>query len=318
MANATPTRIGQINAAGATDALFLKVFGGEVLTAFDELNVTQDKHVIRTIASGKSAQFPATWKVVAGYHTPGAEIVGQSSNLAERLINIDDLLLASVFIANIDEAMSHYETRSEYAKQCGLALANAWDKNVLQVGILAARAAATVTGAFGGTSLTSTTTLYRTSAVDLVAGINAAAQAMDEKDIPADVEKFTYVRPAQFYLLSQYTPIQSRDFSTTGQKFDMAKLPFVGGTSVIKTNHLPITDLTASQVSAMKNTYGADFSKTAALVSTKDAVGTVKLLDLAVESQYDVRRQGTLLVAKYAIGTGILRPECAVELKTTT
>jgi hypothetical protein len=67
----------------------------------------------------------------------------------------------------------------------------------------------------------------------------------------------------------------------------------------------------------MKNTYNADFSKTAALVMTKSAVGTVKLLDLATEMGYDMRRQGTLLIAKYAIGHGILRPECSVELKTT-
>lgn len=49
-----------------------------------------------------------------------------------------------------------------------------------------------------------------------------------------------------------------------------------------------------------------------------DAVGTVKLLDLAQEMAYDIRRQGTLIVSKYAVGHGILRPECAVELKTTT
>jgi hypothetical protein len=37
-------------------------------------------------------------------------------------------------------------------------------------------------------------------------------------------------------------------------------------------------------------------------------------MDLAAESEYDIRRQGTLMVAKYAVGHGILRPEAAVEL----
>jgi hypothetical protein len=92
--------------------------------------------VIRTISQGKSASFPATWKVSAGYHTPGSEIVGQTSNINERVINIDNLR-GSVFIANIDEAKNHFEYRSEYARSAGLALANAWDKNVLQVGVLA-------------------------------------------------------------------------------------------------------------------------------------------------------------------------------------
>jgi hypothetical protein len=46
----------------------------------------------------------------------------------------------------------------------------------------------------------------------------------------------------------------------------------------------------------------------------KSAVATVKLLDLGMEGAYDIRRQGTLMVAKYAVGHGVLRPEGAVEI----
>ena len=42
----------------------------------------------------------------------------------------------------------------------------------------------------------------------------------------------------------------------------------------------------------------------------------MKLMDLAVESDYDIRRQGTLMVAKYAMGHGVLRPEAAVQIQT--
>jgi len=38
------------------------------------------------------------------------------------------------------------------------------------------------------------------------------------------------------------------------------------------------------------------------------------LMDLGLESEYDIRRQGTLFVAKYAMGHGVLRPEAAIEL----
>jgi len=40
----------------------------------------------------------------------------------------------------------------------------------------------------------------------------------------------------------------------------------------------------------------------------------VKLLDLAVETDYMVNRQGTLIVSKYAMGHNILRPAMAVAL----
>jgi len=54
------------------------------------------------------------------------------------------------------------------------------------------------------------------------------------------------------------------------------------------------------------------------LVFTKDAAATVKLLDLGVESEYQVSRQGTLMVARYAMGHSSLRPECAVKLTNAT
>jgi hypothetical protein len=60
MANATPSRLGQIDAAGDPQALFLKVFAGEVLTAFNRDSAFRPRHMVRTIASGKSAQFPVT------------------------------------------------------------------------------------------------------------------------------------------------------------------------------------------------------------------------------------------------------------------
>ena len=60
MANATVSRLGLVNNSGTGyDALFLKVFSGEVLTAFSENNIFNDSlHNVRTISSGKSAQFP--------------------------------------------------------------------------------------------------------------------------------------------------------------------------------------------------------------------------------------------------------------------
>ena len=55
MADAIVSRLGQINGAGAVDALFLKIFAGEVLTSFEKTNVTMGRHFVRTISQGKSA-----------------------------------------------------------------------------------------------------------------------------------------------------------------------------------------------------------------------------------------------------------------------
>ena len=101
MADMTASRPGQADATGCFRALFLKKYGGEVLTAFRESNVFIGRHMVRTITQGKSAQFPATWKAVASYHTVGTQITGQVIKGNERTINLDDLLISPVFIASI-------------------------------------------------------------------------------------------------------------------------------------------------------------------------------------------------------------------------
>ena len=55
MTDTVVSRLGQVNHAGDAQALFLKVFGGEVLTEFGRVVAFTDKHFVRQIANGKSA-----------------------------------------------------------------------------------------------------------------------------------------------------------------------------------------------------------------------------------------------------------------------
>ena len=72
----TVSRIGQQNATGDVRSLFLKLYAGEVLTAFEERNIFMPLHRTRTISNGKSAQFPMTGTASAKYHNPGELIQG--------------------------------------------------------------------------------------------------------------------------------------------------------------------------------------------------------------------------------------------------
>ncbi len=312
MSNATPSRLGAINGGSDKDELFLKVFAGEVLTAFAEKNVLLEKTTVRAISNGKSAQFPVTGNFTAAYHTPGNEILGESMNHAERVITIDDLLISNTFIANIDEAKNHYDIRANYSRKLGEALANTADKQMFQVSVLAARSAATVSGGNGGSRIVDAD--FLTSSDDLIAGLFAAAQSFDEKDVPED-ERYAFVRPAQYYALAQNTKVLNKDWGGAGAYAD-GKVLRIAGLTIVATNHLPSTNITTGTQAGTATRYAVDARTTAALVMQKEAIGTVKLLDLAMESEYDIRRQGTLMVAKYAMGHGILRPECAIELAT--
>jgi len=310
MSDFTVSRLGQVNASGDALALFLKKFAGEVLTTFAEENVVMPLHLVRTIENGKSAQFPVTGTASAAYHTPGTELVGNAIKHNEKVISIDSLLVAHTFVANIDEAMNHYDVRSIYSAELGRALANKADKQLLQVGCLAARASATISGGNGGAQITDADA--NTNGASLAGSIFTAAQKLDEKNVPAN-DRYAIVRPAQYYLLVQTTDVINRDWGGSGVYAD-GKVLKVAGVHIVKSNHLPSANL--SQETGTNNTYHGDFSNTYGLVFQKAAFGTVKLLDLATESEYSARYQGTLLVAKYAMGHGILRPECAIEIIT--
>jgi len=314
MANATVTRVGQANGAGDVDALFLKVFAGEVLTAFDTDNIALGRTQVRTISNGKSASFPRSGLIGARYHVPGTEILGQTMNHNEVVITIDNLLISDAFIANIDEAKNHYDVRSIYSTEVGRSLAKQMDKHIFQAGVLTARASNVVTGLPGGSVITQAAAPDATDGLKLAANLFAAAQKLDENNVPED-GRTAYFRPAQYYALAQSTAVINKDWGGAGAYAD-GKVLRVAGIEIVKTNNLPGAVVAGGTVGAgTSDRYAGDFAKTLGLVAHSSAVGTVKLLDLAMEGAYDIRRQGTLLVAKYAVGHGGLRPEAAVEIR---
>lgn len=314
MADALVSRLGQANATGDPKALFLKVFAGEVLTAFDRESAFRPRHMVRVINSGKSASFPITGLAQAQYHTPGQEILGQNIRANERLINIDDMIIAPVFVANIDEAMNHYDVRSIYSNEIGQALAKLYDQNVARAGILAARGASLITGLPGGTQ--STNASYANDGTVLWQGIFNAGVTLDQNDVP-NSDRSAFIKPVQYALVVMSEKPINTQISGVGEGnggIATGEVRRVNNIELVKTNNLVSTD---DRVNALVNSnLRADFSPTQVLVAHRSAMGTVQLQDVALESGYDMRRQGTLMVGKYLVGQDKLRPEAAVELRS--
>lgn len=312
MADATPTRTGQVNGAGDEFAIFLKVFSGEILAAFDEYNIMEALHMIKSITHGKSAQFPASGKVTAVRHQPGQQILGQNQfRVAERIINIDLPLVAHEFIAEIDELFSHTSLeRAELRHQLGQALACEFDETIFRVVVLASRAAATVSGQPGGTELIAATAASDASV--LAGALFDAATAMDEKDIPENY-RYSAFRPAQYYLLVQNTDLINRDFGGAGS-FSDGVVTRIAGFPIMKSNHVPNEVVAA--VTGERNTYDGDFSTTVGVCWHKSAAGTVRRKGFTFAADWLPDRLGHLMTARYVMGHGILRPESAVEIKS--
>lgn len=315
MSNATISSIGQVNSAGANDALFLKVFSNEVLSQFIKENKMLGLSTVRTINQGKSATFPVTGTVSSSYHTAGNEITGQAVKHNEKIINLDDMLLADVFVAEIEELKNHYDVRAEYSRQMASALSNTVDKHLLSLAILASQASANISGGIAGTEIVDADA--NTNATSLIESIFEAIQKLDENNVPSD-GRVAIVAPDQYYQLANVDKLVNRDFSSNNGDFSKGTVLSIGGVPVVKSNTATEvfgTDLSAS-ISGTNNTYNGDFSNHHCVVMHRSAIGSVKRKDLVMESTYDARRIGTLMTARMLMGSGILRPESAVSIKT--
>jgi hypothetical protein len=298
MSNANASRLGLVNNTGtAYDALFLKVFSGEVLSAFQRENQMLGLTTVRTINSGKSAQFPATSTISAGYHSVGAEITGSQVKHNEKVINIDDMLLASAFIGEIDELKKQV------------------DLHLLNLAVLASRTVDTFTGSTNNHEIIDADA--KTNATSFIESVFEAVQKLDEKDVPSS-DRAIVVSPDIYYQLCNVDKLVSRDFSSNNGDFGKGTVVSIGGVPVIKSNTAvtSFTDQSATSATGTNNTYYGNFSTVAGVIMHKSAIGTVKLKDMVLENSYDPRRLGYLMTSRMAVGHGILRPECAVSIKT--
>lgn len=332
----SPSRLGQLNAAGDNRELFLKLYAGEILTAFEQRNIFLPLHRTRTISNGKSASFPMVGTATAKYHTPGTMIEADQVKHGERTVTVDDLLISTQFISNIDEAMNHYDVRSIYSKEAGNALANQMDKNIGRIIAKSASITTTalakssgLTGVIDSETYTNNIKIGSGSAADVVNGsmiaqsIYDALAEFDKKDVTGD--KVCVLPPEQYYALFNVTQsvnnlaYMNRDVGGSGS-FATGAVPVIGGVKILMSNHMPQTNESAKIsgpepiTSTRTAAYRSDYSKLKGLIFSADAAATVKLLDLGVESEYQIERQGTLMVAKYACGHNILKPACAIAL----
>lgn len=334
MSNVTISTIGQINNAGDDRALMLKGFSGDLLISFR--NALQFMPYVRVKELGpgkKSYQFPAIGQATASRHVRGEDVFDASNSYldnvphAERIIHYDRPMVSATAVDDFEEFINHYDVRATYAEEMGQALSEKVEQDFLRVAILASRASATVTG--GPTSTPTLSFPATPTAGDIVDLCFDAAQQFDENNVPK-MDRVVAITPEWYYTVIKGAP----DNVQTTASVEVAhpglrELGDVGNVSVadgfirriagirlMPTNLLPNTDESAVTDAGAYNTYYADYSTTAAVFWQKSAVGHIHGKGVGVQMEDTVRTMSTNLVSSYIKGTGILRPECAIEVNT--
>ena len=208
---ASLTRPGASNGGSDPRALYLKLFSGEMFKGFQHNAIARDLVTKRTLRNGKSLQFIYTGHTKAEFHTPGNSILGNSDGappVAEKTITVDDLLISSAFVYELDETLAHYELRGEISKKIGYALAQKYDRLIFRSLIRGARKASPVSKSGfvepGGTQVRiGSSGTAAADAIDpdkIVTAFYDAAAALDEKGVSSD-GRVAVLNPRQYYAL---------------------------------------------------------------------------------------------------------------------
>lgn len=345
MADADLKRLGQIKGTGGSwsagetaqdgyRALFLKLGSAEVLSAFEEFCVFKGKTKERNIRGGKSMAFPITGKQQAAYHQPGTELTGGTndpSDLNERVLTLDSLMVADAAIAEVDELMAYWPARQEITRELGRALAYEYDKRVARIIYAAANnsteplAKSINEGRIGstvelGTDYTAGTATRQEKGDALVNAIFDARIEMEKKDVPTD-NLYAVFGPEDYYAITMSSRAINTDFNGgNGSNGTIAdgRTMRVAGIPIYSSNHVtqPNYALVAGDCNAE---YAQNLSKNKGLVFHKDCCGVLTLLSPALQvtsGDWNVSHQSTLMVARQSIGMGVLRAECAVSIGT--
>ena len=369
MANANQVALGRSNLStgtgygGATDkyALYLKLFSGEMFKGFQHETIARDLVTKRTLKNGKSLQFIYTGRMTSSFHTPGTPILGNSDKappVAEKTIVMDDLLISSAFVYDLDETLAHYELRGEISKKIGYALAEKYDRLIFRSITRGARAASPVSATNfvepGGTQIRVGSTTNDSDAYNAGNLVNAfydAAAALDEKGVSAD-GRCAVLNPRQYYALIQdvgSNGLVNRDVQGTALQggggvieiagihiYKSMNIPFLGKYGVAYGgttgevspgnlgSHIGPTPENANATGGVNNDYGTNTelgAKSCGLIFQKEAAGVVEAIGPQVQvtnGDVSVIYQGDVILGRMAMGADYLNPAAAVELYVGT
>ena len=119
--------------------LWLPLWSGEVINAYDQYNVFENMVTTKSLTGGFTYEFPMTGTVdLRPSWNAGVELMGGSSESSSIKVQLDNRPMAAHFETdNIDMLITQWDYRSELARQAGLQLANTRDRQ-LAMSLLAA------------------------------------------------------------------------------------------------------------------------------------------------------------------------------------
>lgn len=336
--------------------LWLPLWSGEVINAYDEYNVFENLITTKTLSGGFSYEFPVTGTVALNAAwDAGEELMGGDSSSTTFKVNLDKRPMAAHFETdNVDLLVTQWDYRSELARQAGLTLANTRDKQIVSAliaasvvaplasdprGLVVANFPAPAVVATGQSAIgVEVSQCTETIALSILQNIENYLVFMQENNYPVQ-NVYCAVPPKVFQVIralgiprtmsnninTSTAPLfgASSDFGGAGAPLSvgmnsmMDSLDYMG-VKIIKTNHIPRSNLGSTPIGGAKYNLNCSSVNIFGMIFQPEAVAGLSLMGMKVDTVQDVRRNTQFTVASMLKGTGILRPELCQLLVGTT
>lgn len=296
--------------------LLIEKATGEIIASFAKNTIMEGKYEKKQLQGGKSLRFEHVGSIGAYYHNAGEHIKGLNVGHDKSEITLDRPLVTSFFTDDFQETMVHYDARKEYTKKMGEVLAQKYDRNIQMKFITGARLKNVMAEYAGGTVIVDT----ELASADLAVRVNAFAKAIitGKKELikkRVSGEIFCVTDPDTYFEIIEGRELLNKDYGNVGD-YSLGEVFRIGGVPLSYHNFIPQSDATDVANTEFYDEYhGINCVGTVAFMGTKEAVGVLRGGNVTTKIWDDDGRMGTWTRASLACGMGVLRPECAVEIR---
>ena len=273
-----------------------------------------------------------------------------ANNVGWRDIYIDDPLTVGNFVDNWEQFKSTFEARGPLKKKQAEALARDFDKYIARLIVKAAVGAGTTgfidysasnfpeefvqvpadssrgtpgapiedddTDGTNAGLMNFIDSLAATDGSALLDQIRRVMQQFDENRVPED-GRYVALKPAQYNLLVQNQDLLNRDFGGQNGIFSDGTVFRAWGAELIKTLHIPTTDLSSGGTVGIRGTnYNVNASSTVAVAWHRDGIGGVEAGVSPSMDDKTAEYNGTLLVVRAAKGFDVRHPLYVARIGT--
>ena len=317
-------RIGQADGAGDVYANLPEIWANEILASFQQASIILPLFEKSVLEGAHVKHVRVMGLGTAKHHVVGEDVrtaAGYLSNINHDTTDIflDRPLVAVDLIDMQEMGMSGVdsELRMKTTFELGKTLAKTYDKYALQKLIITARASAVLAETTKDAEIIDAD--GKINAQSLFTSLATCLRVLDEQFIPKE-DRMIFVNAKIKWLLFMDPTNNAtmfnldRDLGSEGSLATGAIGRF-GGATFIETENIP--QGVVSAITGDRNGYDGDFTKTVCIVAHKSAIQSVFRKEIKVHAEVDNFRHAWVVSAFFDKGIGLVRPEAAIEIKTS-